>query len=240
MQTVGGSMLKVKQFRYGADNLGYLVYSADSALAVDGGATDAILSFLATHRLSLLFVANTHAHLDHTSGNGILLSGSRARLLTGQDLADGRLIELDGEKIRIIHTPGHTADSLCFYTGKALIAGDTLFNGTIGNCFSGDLSAFLHSIRKLMALPDQTVVYAGHDYVRDSLAFAKRLEPENKAIDEFLSHYDPRHVFSTLAQERQINPYFRFNEPGIVELLSSLNLPRATEWERWQSLMGIE
>ena len=151
-----------------------------------------------------------------------------------------REIALDGAKIRVIHTPGHTEDSRCFYTGKALIAGDTLFNGTIGNCFSGDLEGFYRSIRKLMELPDETVVYAGHDYVKGSLAFARRLEPGNRAIGAFLRRYDPKHVFSTLAEEKKINPYLRFNEPGIVKLLAKLRLPRETEWERWQSLMSIE
>ena len=160
--------------------------------------------------------------------------------LTGADLSDGAQIGLEAGKIRVIHTPGHTEDSLCFYAGKALIAGDTLFNGTIGNCFSGELEGFYRSIRRLMELPDETVVYAGHDYVRDSLAFARRLEPENRAIDDFLARYDPQHVFSTLAEEKKINPYFRFNEPGIVSLLAKRGLPRQTEWERWQSLMSIE
>jgi hydroxyacylglutathione hydrolase len=233
-------MLKVKQFRYGADNLGYLVYGAASGMAIDGGATDAIPAFLAKHRLALLYVANTHSHADHTSGNRALLAGSRARLLTGADLPDDARIQLDAGEIRIIHTPGHTKDSLCFYTGMALISGDTLFNGTIGNCFSGDIAGFYRSIKTLMALPDETLVYAGHDYVSDSLAFAKRLEPENRAIGDFLRRYDRQNVVSTLADEKMINPYFRFNESGIVNLLARLGLPRETEWERWQSLMSIE
>jgi hydroxyacylglutathione hydrolase len=233
-------MLKVKQFRYSADNLGYLVYGAASAMAIDGGAVEAILGFLAEHRLTLRYVANTHNHPDHTGGNGALLAGSQARLVTGTDLSDGARIGLDTGNILIIHTPGHTEDSLCYYTDEALISGDTLFNGTIGNCFSGDLAGFYRSVKKLMELPDETLVYAGHDYVRDSLAFAKRLEPDNRAIGDFLSRYDRRHVVSTVAEEKQINPYFRFNEPGIVNLLARLDLRRQTEWERWQSLMSID
>jgi hydroxyacylglutathione hydrolase len=232
-------MLKVKQFRYGADNLGYLICGATGGMAVDGGAAEAILSYVDEHHLRLLYIANTHNHKDHTSGNAALLSGSQARLLTGEDLQQGSF-EFTGQNVRIIPTPGHTKDSLCFYTGNALVAGDTLFNGTIGNCFSGDLEGFYQSIRKLMALPEETVVYAGHDYVRDSMAFARHLEPGNRAIGDFLKHYDPNHVFSTLADERKINPYFRFNEPSIVTLLARLGLPRGTDWERWQSLMSIE
>jgi len=233
-------MLKVKQFRYGADNLGYLLYGTDSGMAIDGGATEAILAFIEKQGLCLRYVAHTHSHSDHTCGREALLSRSPARLLAREDLPDGRKIVLDSETVQILHTPGHTKDSLCFYTGKALIAGDTLFNGTIGNCFSGDLQGFFRSICRLMALPDETLVYVGHDYVRDSMAFAQRLEPENRSIGEFLRHYDPDHVFSTLAEEKKINPYFRFNEPGIVDLLKQRGLPCRTEWERWQSLMSIE
>jgi hydroxyacylglutathione hydrolase len=233
-------MLKVKQFRYSADNLGYLVYGTESGMAVDGGAADGILAFLREHRLTLKYVANTHDHQDHTSGNEALLAATHARLLSGTDLKDGGQIVVDGGKIRIIHTPGHTEESRSFLIDKVLLGGDTLFNGTIGNCFSGDIEGFYHSIRKLMELPDETVVYAGHDYVKSSIAFARRIEPGNRAIGAFLRHYDPKHVFSTLAEERTINPYLRFNEPAIVKLLAKLRLPRETEWERWQSLMSIE
>jgi hydroxyacylglutathione hydrolase len=233
-------MLKVKQFRYDADNLGYLVYGTESAMAIDGGAAAEIVAFLGEHQLTLKYVANTHDHQDHTSGNGALLAATHARLLTGADLPDDRQISLGGGQVRVIHTPGHTEESRSFYTGKALIAGDTLFNGTIGNCFSGDLEGFYRSIRKLTELPDETVVYAGHDYVKSSMAFARRLEPENRAIVAFLRRYDPNHIFSTLAEEKKINPYLRFNEPGLVKLLAKLRLPRETEWERWQSLMSIE
>jgi hydroxyacylglutathione hydrolase len=233
-------MLKVKQLRYGVDNLGYLIYGPESGMAVDGGAADGILAFLEERRLTLKYVANTHNHQDHTSGNEALLAATHAHLLSGSALPDGGQIVLDGGKVRVIHTPGHTEESRSFYTGASLLAGDTLFNGTIGNCFSGDLEGFYHSIRKLMELPDETIVYAGHDYVKASMAFAKRLEPGNRAIGAFLRRYDPKHVLSTLAEEKKINPYLRFNEPAIVNLLAKLRLPRETEWERWQSVMSIE
>jgi hydroxyacylglutathione hydrolase len=68
-----------------------------------------------------------------------------------------------------------------------------------------------------MALPGETVIYAGHDYVRSALAFARSLEPENRAIDPFFKKYDPGNVFSTLQEELQVNPYLRFMTPGITD-----------------------
>lgn len=233
-------MLQIRQFRYDHDNLGYLIYGRTSALAIDGGASGAILSFLERHRLKLLYVLNTHDHADHTAGNGALLETTQTIMLTNDDLPDGGELGLEGFPIRVLHTPGHTDDSKCFQTDNALISGDTLFNGTIGNCFSGNLKSFYLSVKKIMALPAGTIIYAGHDYVRDSMVFAKYLEPGNEHIQRFLDRYNPAHVFSTLTDEFQINPYFRFNEEGIVAFLKQRGLPINTEWNRWQSLMRIE
>ena len=232
-------MLQVKQFRYHLDNLGYLLYGEKYAMAVDGGAFDEILSFADSRRLSLLFVTNTHGHMDHTNGNATLLNEANARLLRYEEIR-GTEIELEGQNIRIYDTPGHTADSLCFHVGNALITGDTLFNGTIGNCFSGDLKGFYQSIKKIMSLPGSTVIYAGHDYVQEAMSFARRLEPDNEYIEIFAKNYKQDHVFSRLMEELRVNPYLRFNEPGIINLLKKNGLPRKTEWQRWQSLMTID
>jgi hydroxyacylglutathione hydrolase len=232
-------MLQVKQFRYHLDNLGYILYGENYAMAVDGGASDEILSFAEGHRLNLIFVVNTHEHMDHTSGNMALLKQSNARLLRYEEI-HGREIELEGRKIRIYDTPGHTVDSLCFHADKALITGDTLFNGTIGNCFSGDLKGFYHSIKKIMSLPASTVIYAGHDYVQEALSFARRLEPDNEYIEAFSKDYKPDHVFSRLTDDLKINPYLRFNEHSIIDILKKKGLPTNTEWQRWQSLMTID
>ncbi len=53
------------------------------------------------------------------------------------------------------------------------------------------------------------MIYAGHDYVEASMQFARRLEPENPDIGPYLAKYDPRHVFSTLADEKKVNPYLQ-------------------------------
>ena len=233
-------MLNVEQFRYGSDNFAYIIRGKTQAMAIDGGAWQEILAFLETNNLILKFVTNTHQHYDHTPGNEQLLKKTKSKLLNSSILADNEKIIIDGEAVLVYRTPGHTSDSICFYTNDSLITGDTLFNGTVGNCFSGDQKSFYSSIKRLMTLPNETKIYAGHDYIRDSLTFAKHLEPDNKDIERFRNSYNYDHVYSTIADERRINPYLRFNEQTIVNILKGNNLPCATEWERWESLMSIE
>jgi len=231
--------LHVEQFRCG-DNLAYLLYGKKEAVAIDGVAWEEMLRFLDGHGLSLTYVTNTHGHFDHVAGNEPLLRHSRAQFLDHAAFPDGAVFNIEGHPVKVYRTPGHTEDSVCFHAGGVLITGDALFNGTVGNCFSGDLHAFFLSIKRLMALPGDTLIYAGHDYVRDSVALAKQLEPGNPDIERFRQAYDPGHVYSTLAEEWKINPYLRFNALAIIALLKEHDLPCATEEERWLSLMSIE
>jgi hydroxyacylglutathione hydrolase len=234
-------MLNVEQFRYGTDNFAYLIYGKRQAMAIDGGAWKEILSFLTQRNLILKIVTNTHSHYDHTSGNDHLTKASGADFLKSSIFLDNHKITIEEATVAVYRTPGHTDDSVCFHTGNFLITGDTLFNGTIGNCFSGNQKNFYSSITRLMSLPGETVIYAGHDYIRDSLAFARHLEPDNKDIELFYNALSSRDaVFSTLSEERKMNPYLRFNQPTIINLLRRNNLAHATEWERWNSLMSIE
>ena len=232
--------MRIQQFRYGRDNLGYLLYGERQALAIDGGAVEEMLHFVRNNTLRLTGITNTHGHGDHTAGNRRLQELSGAPVFTNDRIRSAKRIEVGSEGIEVLETPGHTADSVCFLAGDILVSGDTLFNGTVGNCFSGDMESFFTSIKKLMTLPPATRVFAGHDYVRDSLAFAAKLEPHNKAIGRYLHRYNPALVVSTLAEEFDINPFFRFNEEEIDALLAARGLRRETEFERWQSLMGIE
>lgn len=232
--------MKINQFFYNGDNLAYLLSSGGQALAIDGGAVDEILAVVAEKRLTLKAVTNTHGHPDHTVGTRRLVQKSGAPLLDHNRFKDGECIRLGDEAITIRRTPGHTGDSITFAVDGALITGDTLFNGTVGNCFSGDLEAFYRSIRLLMEYPDDTRVYAGHDYVEVSLAFARHLTPNNKAIDAYAARYDSRHVFSTLADERAVNPFLRFNDPEMIALLASQGLPTDTEYQRWEGVMALE
>jgi hydroxyacylglutathione hydrolase len=230
----------IRQFRYSSDNLGYLVYGNATALAIDGGAGRAILDFVETNGLQLKYVTNTHKHPDHTAGTGDLVKLSGAEYLSREMLLKAGQVVIDDLTVEVIDTPGHTDDSLSFSVATSLITGDTLFNGTVGNCFSGDLKAFYESVKKLLAYPAATRVYAGHDYVSYAMAFAKIVEPDNAEIDAYLKKYDNAHIYSTLADELEVNPYLRFNADPIIALLIKRGFPVGTEYDRWLGVMSLE
>jgi len=231
--------MRIRQFPYLADNLGYLIWGERHAMAVDGGAVKDILSAVDSLGLILKYVTNTHLHPDHTVGTRALVQESGAEYLDNKTLLDNKTIDLDGEELQVYHTPGHSKESVCFHFGNVLVAGDTLFNGKVGRCFSRDLKSFYTSIKFLTTLPGNTVVYAGHDYVGECMEFVRQLDPDNRHIDRFLKRYDPHNVHSTLEEELSVNPFLRLNDSGIITILEQRGLPTETEYDRWQSLMGI-
>ena len=231
--------MKIRQFKYSRDNFAYIAYNNKEAIAIDGGATSEILSFLEENNITLTVVTNTHSHQDHTCGNQTLLEKTNARLIQISELKNTNQIEVGGETLHVHHTPGHTNDSFVFYFENILISGDTLFNGTIGNCFSEDYKSYFNSIKFLMGFPQETTVYAGHDYVAESMTFAKIIEPENSSINSYLDNYNPKHVNSTLKDEFQVNIYLRFNNERLISLLTKKELPVETEYDRWLSVMNL-
>ncbi|MBT7260656.1 MAG: MBL fold metallo-hydrolase [Desulfobacula sp.] len=231
--------MNIQQFRYSRDNLGYLVYSTKEAIAIDAGGVNEILTFAEKNKLFIKYVSNTHSHHDHTSGNNEILEKTSAQFIDCKQLEPDQTLSLDTENIKIIHTPGHTDDSVTFKADDFLVTGDTLFNGTIGNCFSGDLKGFFNSLKQLMSLSKEIKIYSGHDYVIDSMKMAKIIEKENPNIETYIKNYDPRLIVSTLKDELKVNPYIRFNAQSMIKNLEKRNMPTKTEYARFKSIMDI-
>lgn len=233
-------MLKVKQFRYSEDNLGYLVYGESEAMAIDGGAPEEILDLLSVLGVRLKYVTNTHSHYDHTPGNLALLKATEAKFLDYNTLIRLGKVSLEDEEIKVVDTPGHSYDSVCFFLeNPLLISGDTLFTGNVGKCFTGDLQAYFYTMQKLIALPPETLVYPGHDYVEFSTTKGKRIDPGNSDIDTYLAGYNETHIVSSMETELRINPFLRFNDPAVMALLKERELPGHTSFERFKSLMSL-
>ena len=167
----------VKQFRVGGDrNFGYLVAdpATGRAAVIDPSySPETIAAFARENGYEIAYLFNTHAHGDHANGNAAMerLTGRRALTLgsvepaSGLTLADGVRLPLGELEIRIIHTPGHTDDSICLLIGDAVFTGDTLFVGKVGgtDLSSGAAAEYDSLHRRLLTLPDATRVFPGHD-----------------------------------------------------------------------------
>jgi hydroxyacylglutathione hydrolase len=167
----------VEQFRTGGDrNFGYLVADEVSkdAIVIDASYNPAmIVRCAAEWGFVIRFVFSTHGHDDHTNGNDVIrhLTGLTPLLfgdacpLTGITVKDGVLFPVGSLDACILHTPGHTKDSICIHIGDALFTGDTLFTGKVGGTGTEEQACDeYHSLLKLMLLPGDTIVYPGHDY----------------------------------------------------------------------------
>ncbi len=171
-------MMFIRQFPTGGDrNFGYLVAddSTKFAVIIDPSYSPKSIFDYSKHKgRQIEYIFNTHNHYDHTNGNETImkLSGIRPLLFGDKDPKTGGMVGDQSQfptgnlDIRIIHTPGHTADSICLYIGDAVFTGDTLFVGKIGGTgFGDDARAEYDSLHnKLLTLPDCTRVFPGHDY----------------------------------------------------------------------------
>ena len=107
----------------------------------------------------------------------------------------------------------------------ALFCGDTLFNAGAGNCHNGGHPKELYETfaGQLAKLPDDTLVYPGHDYIANNLSFTLDREPDNERAAALLGeveHQDPdRAMVSTLGLEKEINTFFRLHNPTVIRRL---------------------
>ena len=134
------------------------------------------LAVLRQYGLKLAWTVETHAHADHITSSGLLAEHAGAKTAAPEgcgirtaavQLAHGDSLRFGAEIIRALHTPGHTAGSMCFLWRDHVFTGDTLLiNGCGRTDFqSGSATALYRSIEEvLFALPDSTTVWPGHDY----------------------------------------------------------------------------
>jgi glyoxylase-like metal-dependent hydrolase (beta-lactamase superfamily II) len=165
------------------------------AVCVDpGDQAPEILAMARDMGVTIKVVANSHAHIDHVLGIREIIEATGATFLLhpgdlpilrgtaetakrffgaeidgppepDNQLADLDEIEVDGLKLRVFHTPGHTPGSVCFYANGIVFSGDTLFAGSVGRTDlpGGDMDQEMTSIiDRLLVLPDDTVVLPGH------------------------------------------------------------------------------
>ena len=172
-----GGIVHIQSFRPGGDrNLGYLVADeATRAAALIDPSYDpeSLLTYAESQGFEIVYVLCTHDHSDHTNGNRAVEAATGVKALlyrstnpvTGRRVEHGEKLPLGTLEIQVLHTPGHTADSVCYLVGDALFTGDTLFVGKVGgtDLGAGARTEYESLHRVLMSLRDETRVFPGHD-----------------------------------------------------------------------------
>ena len=212
-----------------SDNYAWLLRDSETgavAIADPSEARGVVQALGPSGRLDLIFL--THHHADHIDGAGDLRERYGARVV-GAAADSHRLPKLDiavaeGDEVRfggtaavVIATPGHTLGHIAYFfpKGSVLLCGDTLFSVGCGRLFEGTAEEMFASLKKLAALPDETLVACGHEYTESNVRFALTVEPENLAlharaleVKQLRSAGRPT-VPVLLAQERATNPFLR-------------------------------
>jgi glyoxylase-like metal-dependent hydrolase (beta-lactamase superfamily II) len=198
--------VKVFQIPVGPmQNFVYLLMDEDSkeAMAVDSGWEVSSIVKVASHEgMRVKYVCATHGHFDHVKTLDQLagelqaktLSHENSEIMTTRKVRDGDILKIGGSPVKVIHTPGHTEDSVCYHDGRNLFTGDTLFIDAWGRTDlpRGSPAKMFHSLHEIiMKLPQDTLIYPGHDYGEvpfRTLGEESRKNPalRAKTVDEFL------------------------------------------------------
>lgn len=158
---------------------------------------------LARDRLRLATVVDTHTHADHLSGGwklaretGALHAGAPEGVVH-RPLREGEVLEVGELRLTVWETPGHTADSLVLMMEDRVLTGDTLLIGATGRTDlpTGDAEDEFRSLRRLLSLPEETLVFPAHDY--------------------------SGRTFSTIYHERLTNPRLRLEHDAFIRLMTA-------------------
>lgn len=224
-----------------SDNYAYLVKSGEFCAVVDPSEPAPVKAALARRGWTLTHILNTHHHLDHTGGNLALKAETGAQVVgPGKDAAripgidvgvdESTGWQFDGKPVRVLEVPAHTRGAITFVIDGNAFTGDTLFTLGCGRLFEGDAAMMWNSLSKLMTLPDETLIWCGHEYTQSNGRFALSIEPGNAALVARMKDVDAARaegaptVPATLGLEKQTNPFLR---PDSAEIRGSLHMEKA-------------
>jgi len=219
------------------DNYIWLMRNQRFAAVVDPGDASPVLAYLRREKLELTAILNTHHHADHVGGNAGLLSefqvpvyGPRRESIPNLSyrLGEGDPVSVPslGLEFNVLDIPGHTAGHIAYYGANLLFCGDTLFACGCGKLFEGTARQMYSSLQKLSSLPDETLVYCGHEYTLANIRFARVADPDNPALLKLeanvrkLREQGLPTLPSEIGLEKATNPFLRCNNPEIARSAS--------------------
>jgi hydroxyacylglutathione hydrolase len=223
-----------------SDNYVYLAHEPESGetAVVDPAESGPVLAAAKAKGWRITHILNTHHHGDHTGGNQEVQEATGAPIV-GPKYDEGRIPGIqvaleEGDHYRVgnaqaevFFTPGHTRGHICFWFKDAgvLFSGDTLFAMGCGRLFEGSADDMWDSLQKLRQLPDQTMVYCGHEYTQTNARCAADCEPDNREVAERKRQVDalraagkPTIPFQ-LGEDKRTSPFLRADAPALAQAL---------------------
>lgn len=228
--------LDLEVFLCRTDNFGVLVHDPETGLtaSIDAPDADAVIAAADRRGWTISHVFTTHHHTDHVEGNlalkekyGCEVIGpiNEAVAIPGLDrtMADGDTFGFGDHTVHVIETPGHTAGHICYHFAddKLLFAADTLFALGCGRLFERPAADMWSSLQKLAVLPDETAIYFGHEYTLSNARFALTVDPDNERLKARTAEIETLRaegrftIPTTLALEKETNPFLRAGDPAI-------------------------
>ncbi len=234
-------MLSVTPIPAFGDNYIWLLRQDTSTdvCVVDPGDAAPVIEFLEREGLTLSTVLITHHHQDHTGGLASLIQRYTPRVIgpanpkidgIDEAVGDGDEFRVMGRLFEVHEVPGHTLDHIAFFTAgipPLLFCGDTLFSAGCGRLFEGSPEQMHASLERLTALPDDTLVFAAHEYTLANLRFALAADPHNPDVVQAMEEcqrareLDRPTLPSTLGREKRINPFLRHATAGVRQAASA-------------------
>ncbi|HEX3347843.1 MAG TPA: hydroxyacylglutathione hydrolase [Acetobacteraceae bacterium] len=213
-----------------SDNYAWLLRDEPTGAVaiVDPAEVDPIVAAIdaAGGRLDMILL--THHHGDHIAGTDAVRERYGAKVVGGradaarlprldQAVAEGDTVTLGSAAARVIETPGHTRAHISFFfaDGDVLLCGDTLFSLGCGRIGESDAATLYASLRRLTALPGDTLVCCGHEYTESNARFALHVDPSNPALQAFAARVKATRAAgkptlpSRLSDELAANPFLR-------------------------------
>ena len=226
---------KTHLFNCLSDNFGVLIHDPQSGATASIDAPDAaaVEKALADTGWKLTDILVTHHHNDHTAGVAPLKAKYKCRVVgpksdkfkaVDETIGEGGNVKLGNLTSRVIETPGHTLDHICYIFDSEKIAflADTLFSVGCGRVIEGTMPQMWHSLLKLRALPDDTAFHCGHEYTEANIKFALTIEPDNpdlkaraKEVAALRAAGKPT-LPSTIGAEKKTNCFLRADVPSVA------------------------